>query len=124
MATKKNSSKTEPVQKEKSTMIKIAETIGYVAGEISVKKDQLTDIASHAIDAIKSKIHDITAPDVKEVKKAAKDVVKKTAPKKAVKAVEKKVTKKIVKQIIKKASAVKQDVKKATKAVKKVSGKK
>jgi len=125
MATKKSSSKKETVQKEKSTMIKIAETIGQVAGEISVKKDQLTDMASHAIDAIKSKIHDITTPNVKPVKKAAKAVAKKASPKKAVKAVAKKVIKKPAKALAKKVSSVKQDVKKsAKKAAKKVRGKK
>ncbi|MEO6893629.1 MAG: hypothetical protein ABI136_01275, partial [Ginsengibacter sp.] len=61
-------------------MIKIAETIGTVAGEISVKTEQITDIASRAIKATKSKIHEITAPKVKEVKKKAKAVVNKVEP--------------------------------------------
>lgn len=114
MATKKSSPKKVPAKKEKSTMIKIAETIGQVAAEISVKKDQLTDMASHAIDAVKSKVHEITAPKVKPVKKAAKVVSKKAAT-------VKKSVKKTVKQANKKAAPVKKAVKKA---MKKVSGKK
>ena len=86
MATKKTNSK-----KEKSTMVKIAETIGQVAGEISVKKDQLAEMASHAVETVKEKIHDFTAPKEKAVKKAVKKVVKKAAPKKVATAVKKKV---------------------------------
>ena len=127
MSTKKSAPKKTTAKKEKSTMIKIAETIGQVAGELSVKKDQLTDMASHAIDVVKSKIHDITTSKVITEKKAA--------PKKVVKAVEEKVTKKIAKPVAKKATEVKKavtkTVKKAAKkaspvkkAAKKVSGKK
>ena len=77
-------------------MTKIAETIGEVAGEISVKSEQITDMASNAFDAVKSKLHDITAPKVTAVKKAVKAVTKKAEPQKVVKAVEKKVNKKVV----------------------------
>ena len=125
MAIKKSNSKKEPVQKEKSTLTKIAETIGTVAGEISVKKHQLTDIAVHAMDAIKSKIHDITAPDVAAVQQAAKDTIKKIPAKKALKPVEKKIPRPKLKKAIKNTVAVKQGLKKAAaKAVKKASGKK
>jgi len=124
MATKKSSPIKAPAKKEKSTMIKIAETIGQVAAEISVKKDQFTDMASQAIDAVKSKVHEITAPKVEPVKKAAKVVAKKAAPKKVVPkkvAAVKKSVKKVVKQANKKAAPVK---KAAKKTVKKVNRKK
>ena len=81
MATKKSQPKQETVVEEKSTMIKIAETIGEVAGEISVKSEQITDIASNALDAVKSKLHDITAPKVDAIKNVVKETSKKAEPK-------------------------------------------
>lgn len=134
MATKKSSPQAATTIDEKSTLIKIAETIGEVAGEISVKKDQLTDMASNAINTVKAKIHDMTAPKVKVVKKTAKRAAKKAAPKKVAKAI-KKVSKKAVKKVTKKTAGAKKAVAKtakkvtkkvapAKKAVKKVSRKK
>ena len=131
MATKKKSTK-NPAAK-KTTVIKIAETIGTVAGEIAVKKDQFVNMASGAIDTVKSKLRDLTAP-----KKSAKPVVKKvkkavakkvTTVKKAVKKAEKKVVKpavkKVAKAVSKKAVAAKKVVKKEVKkAVKKAKGRK
>lgn len=122
-------------KKGKSTLTKIAETIGEVAGEISVKKEQITDMASNAIKAVKSKIHDATAPN----SKAAIKVVRKAEPKKAIKVVSKKVDKKVVQPASKKVAPIKKAVEKTSnkaakkadsfskatvKAVKKVKGKK
>ena len=107
MDTKESTPQEEAPQEEKSTLVKIAETIGEVAAEISVKKDQITDMASNAVDAVKAKIHDITAPKAKAIKKAAKPVVKKATPKKVVKATAKKVNKKVVKPVTKKIASVK-----------------
>ncbi len=88
MATDKNNSNTP---EEKSTLTKIAETIGTVAGEIAVKKDQLVDMASGAIDSVKETIQNITGAK-KEAPKKAKAPAKKAAAKKpaAVKAAAKK----------------------------------
>ena len=109
MATKKKATK------KNAGIIKVGETIGTIAGKIAVKKDQLVHMASDAVDAVKSTLHDITAPAKKAtkkatatVKKAAKKAVKKAAPaKKAVKkkaAAVKKTAKKAVKKVVKKAA--------------------
>lgn len=134
MTAKKSNPKKAASKNGKSTMTKIAETIGEVAGEISVKKEQFTDMASNAIKAVKSKIHDATAPN----SKAAIKVVRKAEPKKAIKVVRKKVDKKVVQPVAKKAAVAKKAVdknvingprtagtakKQTIKAAKKVSGK-
>ncbi len=81
MATKKAASKAAP--KKKDTLVKIAETIGEVAGRISVKKDQLAGKASHAVDAIKEGVHNIVEKEKKVVQKLTGKATKKAAPKKA-----------------------------------------
>lgn len=81
MATKKAASKAAP--KKKDTLVKIAETIGEVAGRISVKKDQLADKASHAVDAIKDGVHNIVEKEKKMVQKLTGKAPKKAAAKKA-----------------------------------------
>ncbi|MEP7164282.1 MAG: hypothetical protein ABI741_06290 [Ferruginibacter sp.] len=131
MATKKNISKQSTP--EKTTMVKIAEKVGEVAGKISVKKDHLVDMATGAIDSVKSTIHNIsvaaankTAPKKtakavvkKVVKKAAKKITKSPVVKKAATA------KKAVKKAVKKAPAAKKAIKKVVKrAAKKITGKK
>ena len=110
MTAKKTAPKKTAPKKANSTIIKIAETIGTVAGEISVKKDQITDMASNAIKSVKSKIHEATAPDIKVAKKAVKNV----DPQKAIKVVKKKVDKKVVKPLAKEANAAKKAVEKTT----------
>ena len=120
MATKKSTPKRP---KEKTTMIKIAEKVGEIAGEISVKKDQIVGIASTAIESVKSTLHNITAPKKTASKKAAKAVVKKAikpVAKKA-KAAVKKVAKKAVKPAVKKIpKAADKKVNSAKKIIKKV----
>ena len=81
MATKKAASKATP--KKKDTLIKIAETIGEVAGHISVKKDQLANKASHAVDAIKEGVHNLVEKEKKVVQKLTGKTTKKAAAKKA-----------------------------------------
>lgn len=83
MAVKKAASKAAP--KKKDTLIKIAETIGEVAGHISVKKDQLADKASHAVDAIKEGVHNLIEKEKKTVQKITRKAPKKTAAKKPAK---------------------------------------
>lgn len=91
MDTKKSNSKAS-VEK-KSTIIKIAETIGQVAGEISVKKDQVALMASIAIDTLKSKIKAIATPKKTVVKKSV-TTTKSAAKKKSIPPVGKKNEKK------------------------------
>jgi hypothetical protein len=128
MATKKVNSK--KANKQKSTLRKIGETIGSIAGNIAVKKDQLVHLTSDAIDNVKSSIHDMTAPAAIAPKKAKAAVKKagktvKKAAKKVIRKVEKKTApvKKVAKKVVKKAApakkAIKKVVKKAVKAVKK-----
>ena len=100
MAKKKNNSK-KPIA-EKSTMIKIAEKVGELAGRIVNEKDHLVEMAGGAIDSVKTAVQHITASTKKAtVKKAAKKAVKKVAKK-----VEKKI-KPAVKKVKKVASTVK-----------------
>lgn len=123
MAKKKNTPKSSTGQK---TIMKIAGTLGQIAGEIAVKKDQLAHITSEAIDTVKAKIHDLSTP--KKVKSSVKKVVKK-----ALKSASKKINKTAIpkatkaKKVVKKAvdKAVKKTVKKVVnKAKKKVAPKK
>lgn len=91
MATKKAEGAEEP--KKKDTLVKIAEAIGEAAGHISVKKDQLTEKASHAVDAIKEGVHNLVEKEKKMVKKvvdAEKKVVRKITGKSAKKSAPKK----------------------------------
>jgi hypothetical protein len=88
---------------EKSTMIKIAEKIGQVAGTIMYEKDHLIKIAGNAIDSVKEAIHDMTAKKEPKAKEAVKKAVLPAA-------------KKIKKTVaVKKVPAVKKPIKKAVK---------
>jgi len=104
---------------EKSVLTKIAETIGEVAAEISVKTEQVTGMASDAFEAVKDKVHDITAPKVEAIKEVAKQVAKKMEPKKVANAATKTVHKAIAKPVDKKAVAVKKEAKAVAKKVNK-----
>ncbi len=117
MATKKASAK-------KSTLIKIAETIGTVAGEISVKKDQLVNLASDAFESVKSGMKNLASKE-QEVKKSVKADVKKAGKKvAAVKKTIKKEVKQVVKPAAKKIAAAKKSVKKSAPVKKVVSAEK
>ena len=105
MAVKK---KTTKKAAPKSTMVKIAEKVGEVAGKISVQKDHLVEMADHAIESVRSTIHDFTAKKP-AVKKAVKKIVKKASP-----AAVKKTAKKTV-NALKKATAKSPGKKKAKK---------
>src|SRR6185312_1296105 len=120
MPAKKSTSKKTASPKVKSAMNKIAETIGTVAGEIAVKKDQITDMASNAIEAVKSKIHEATAPEIKKSNAAVKKVSEKASSSNTIKMGRGKAEKKTVAQAKKKAgTASKPAAKPAKKAVKK-----
>ncbi|MFT3909340.1 MAG: hypothetical protein QM737_07950 [Ferruginibacter sp.] len=86
MATKKQVSKKG---KSKSTMIRIAEKVGEIAGRIMNEKDHLVSIAGEAIDSVKSAVPGLGGKIKKAEKKAAKKPVKKTV-KKAAKSIRKK----------------------------------
>ena len=114
MASKK-SSKKKAVQ-EKSTMTKIAEKVGELAGNIIVQKNHLMAMADDAIEAVKSAVNDITEKKKPAVKKAAEKIVKKVAkkatspvPAKIKKAVpvKKAAVKKVIKKAVKKATKIK-----------------
>ncbi|MEO6230233.1 MAG: hypothetical protein ABJB11_22380 [Ferruginibacter sp.] len=127
MATKKSAVKKSAP--EKTLLIKIAEGAGYLAGELSVKKDQLMEKASGIIASAKETIHNIGTrqPAVAPKKKAAaiqKSDKKKVAvaPKKKAatikKSVKKKVAvaaKKVTETVSKKSAAPKKAIKKAAK---------
>jgi|SRR5690242_2301774 hypothetical protein len=120
MPAKKSSSKKTASPKVKSAMNKIAETIGTVAGEIAVKKDQITDMASNAIEAVKSKIHEATAPEIKKSNTAVKKVSKKANSSNTIKMARGKADKKTVAPA-KKTVTAKSPMKKAVQANKKAS---
>ena len=101
MATKKSNARVAKPAEVKSTLTKIAETIGEVAAEISIKADQVSGMATHAIDTVKAKIHNITAPNVKKKVTANKQLTKK------VKTVQKKLKKKVAKPVTKKVASTK-----------------
>lgn len=124
MAKKKSITKKSIPQK--TTMIKIAEKVGEIAGRIVNEKDHLVEMAGGAIDSVKTAVKNITSSKKKAtVKKAAKKAVKKIAEK-----IEKKVVRPAAKKVkkvasSKKAAAVKKVIKKAVKKVaKKGSSKK
>jgi len=110
MATRKTISK--KATQQKSTMIKIAEKVGELAGRIVNEKDHLVAIAGGAIESVKATVQKITAPKKKATKKAVKMIVKK-APKKIVKPA----VKKINKATPVKEAAAKKTIKKAVKKV-------
>ncbi len=76
MATKKSPTK---ATKKKDTLTKIAEKIGEIAGEISVKKDKLTNMASHAVDSVKEGVHNLVVKEQALVKKLKGNSKKKAA---------------------------------------------
>lgn len=122
MPAKKSSSKKTASPKVKSAMNKIAETIGTVAGEIAVKKEQIADMASNAIKAVKSKIHEATAPEIKKSNTAVKKVSKKVNVSNNIKVAKRKADKKIAAPAKKTATAAKKPLKKAvSQATKKAS---
>lgn len=90
----------------KTGISKVAEKIAAIAGTIAGKKNQLVKKASVAIDTVKSKVHDLTAPKKAVARKAVKKVAKKAkvATKKVVKkaAAAKKKVKKVAKKVVKK----------------------
>ena len=98
MAKKKNAAK--KAAPEKSLLDKIAEQAGHLAGELSVKKDHLVEMASDAIASVKSTLQNIGA------KKTAAASKKKAAVKKAVKKKAAPV-KKTIKKVAKKTTAKK-----------------
>lgn len=106
MAKKKSNSK-------KSTMLKIAEKVGELAGKMVNEKEHLVEMASGAIKSVKEKIQNIGTGKNDAPKKKAKAVVKKAANK-IVKPIAKKVTKTLP---VKKAAVVKKAAKKIVKAV-------
>ncbi len=113
MATKKNNAKKSAPAK--STLIKIAEKVGELAGKLVNEKEHLVEMAGGAIKSVKSTIHKITAE-----KKSAKAVVKKVEKK-----IVKPAVKKVTKAAVKKAAPVKKTIKKVVKkAAKKVAAKK
>jgi len=121
MPAKKSSSKKTASPKVKSAMNKIAETIGTVAGEIAVKKDQITDMASNAIEAVKSKIHEATAPEIKKSNTPVKKVSKKASSSNTIKMAKAKADKKTVAPA-KKTATAKSPVKKAVSRANKKAG--
>ena len=121
MPAKKSSSKKTASPKVKSAMNKIAETIGTVAGEIAVKKDQITDMASNAIEAVKSKIHEATAPEIKKSNTAVKKVSKKVNSSNTIKMARGKAVNKTVAPA-KKTAAAKSPLKKAVSQANKKAG--
>ena len=122
MPAKKSSSKKTASPKVKSAMNKIAETIGTVAGEIAVKKDQITDMASNAIEAVKSKIHEATAPEIKKSNTPVKKVSKKASSSNTIKMGRGKAEKKTVAPAKKTATAAKSPLKKAVSQANKKAG--
>ena len=124
MTKKKTVSKN--AKREKTTLIKIAEKVGEVAGRIMNEKDQLVEMAGGALDSVKTAVQHITVGKKVAVKKATvkKAALKKAAVKKVAKKVVKKVSKKIVRPAVKnikkavssnKATVKKKLVKKAVK---------
>ena len=105
MATKKSAKEMKGTTK--TTLIKVAEAVGTLAGEISVRKDRFKSMASDAIDSVKSTIQDITiGKKTPSLKKAA---ISSIPPQKATTV-----------KVVKKAGAIK---KSAKSAVKKATGK-
>ncbi|MEP6710853.1 MAG: hypothetical protein ABJA37_00475 [Ferruginibacter sp.] len=79
--TKKKSAAKKPA-KEKTFMIKVAEKIGEIAGEIAVGKDHFMQMAAGAVSSVKAGIHNITegkkTEPAKSVKKPAKKAIQKS----------------------------------------------
>ena len=97
MATTKASSN-QPGQKSK--LLKVAETVGTIAGTVVGKKNQLVKKAEKVIATAKEKVHELTAKKAK-AKKTVKKAVKKAAKKAVTKAAKKTAE---VKKVAKKAA--------------------
>ncbi|CAN5256720.1 hypothetical protein BH11BAC5_BH11BAC5_20410 [soil metagenome] len=108
MANKKSSPK--KVADNKSTMIKIAEKVGEIAGKIVNEKNHIIAMAGDAIESMRTTVHDLTEKKKPAVKKATKKIVKKIAKKASVPA-----PTKIKKTVAVKKQAVKKGAKKAAK---------
>jgi len=89
---------------KKSTVIKIAEKVGEIAGKAMNTKDRIIKKADGAIESVKKTVSSIRGKK-KPVKKAAKKVARKTA----------KAAKKVARVAKRKAAGVKRTVKKAVK---------
>lgn len=94
MATTK-SSPNQPAQKSK--LLKVAETVGTIAGTVVGKKNQLVKKAEKVIATAKEKVQELTTKKA-QVKKTAKKVVKRAVKKAAKKTAE-------VKRVAKKAAS-------------------
>ena len=69
--------------KEKTILTKIAGKVGYLAGGIAGRKDQLVEMAGEAIDSVKSTFQEMTSGKKTAKKTAPKAGAKKTATKAA-----------------------------------------
>jgi hypothetical protein len=69
--------------KEKTILTKIAGKVGYLAGGIAGRKDQLVEMAGDAIDSVKSTFQEMTSGKKSDKKAAPKAGAKKTATKTA-----------------------------------------
>src|SRR5918993_2982989 len=67
--------------KEKTILTKIAGKVGYLAGGIAGRKDQLVEMAGDAIDSVKSTFQEMTSGKKTAKKEAPKAGAKKTATK-------------------------------------------
>ena len=74
---------TVKVGTEKTILTKIAGKVGYLAGGIAGRKDQLVEMAGDAIDSVKSTFQEMTAGKKTGKKAAPKAGTKKTATKAA-----------------------------------------
>src|SRR6187431_1030334 len=68
---------------EKTILTKIAGKVGYLAGGIAGRKDQLVEMAGDAIDSVKSTFQEMTSGKKTGKKEAPKAGAKKTAAKAA-----------------------------------------
>jgi len=106
--------KTAPAKStnDDSILNQLATKAGTVAGGLIVAKHRIGEKVSNALDAVKSKVQNVTGTKKPTAKKVAKKVVKKVAKKAAP---VKKAVKKTVKKVAKKAATAKKTIKKAAK---------
>ena len=100
----KTKSDPKKAAKEKTMMIKIAGQVGHLAGELVAGKDHLMEMASDAIESVKSTIHNITTKKKTTPKEAVKIKAKKIAQKEIIKARPKKAVPKTAQPVTKKAA--------------------
>ena len=77
----KTKSKSKDVEEEKSTMIKIAEKVGELAGNIVNQKNQFIAMADDAIESVRTTIHDLTDKKKPVIKNVTKKIIKHAAKK-------------------------------------------